>query len=293
MSDVILISVGRELGIYSLFGKSCGKMAPSTSTKTAVFVQNSINKILNLVKAFNSPSSMSRPKIFQKLSETSIVMACGKSLIVWKHEPILRHRPIYAPENLQHLINLGKIETVRTILENLKNAHNLPKDGPLKASTIENFFLSSPHGPLEYEVPKISSLLNEENITTKDGDDNIFANSQKGFGEFSNEVEMEEETLKLSFDSDDTEENEENMEIENLTVDSVLTKYTIAGIDRTDQVYLQAISESISTSIPAGVDEPGISFLLGFSNLNYVQKYFGGRGRAKVNNAILKVVHKT
>ena len=53
------------------------------------------------------------------------------------------------------------------------------------------------------------------------------------------EVEEIEEELKLSFDSD-SEDADEKMKTEenyeNITVDSILMRFPIAGLDRTDQV---------------------------------------------------------
>ena len=99
------------------------------------------------------------------------------------------------------------------------------------------------------------------------------------------QAETDEEELKLDFSSDEEEpEENDSLKSEDITLDYVLTRLSISGLDRTDQVYLQAISESLSTSIPAGVDECGVAFLFAFSHLNYVKKY-GRSGDKEVDSA--------
>ena len=89
----------------------------------------------------------------------------------------------------------------------------------------------------------------------------------------------------MDFSSDEEEpEDNDSLKSEDITLDYVLTRLSISGLDRTDQVYLQAISESLSTSIPAGVDECGVAFLFAFSHLNYVKKY-GRSGDKEVDSA--------
>ena len=71
-------------------------------------------------------------------------------------------KPIYAPENLQHLINLGNINQVKLILQNLKET------GRLSPERINNLFYKTfkekPVELLEFTVPPVSKLMSNEKI---------------------------------------------------------------------------------------------------------------------------------
>ena len=56
------------------------------------------------------------------------------------------------------------------------------------------------------------------------------------------QAETYEDELKLDFSSDEEEvEENDSLKSEDITLDYVLTRLSISGLDRTDQVYLQAL----------------------------------------------------
>ena len=236
MSSIIFVNIGRELAIYSvLTTQSRGSNLGAGTVQSEIFPSFSQKGQFKLLKSFNSPSSIPRPSIIKRLDETQFGIVCGKSLVVWKHAPFSPVRPVYSPENLQSLINLGKISQVKKILDLLKTHPKFKQKMPSESTLLENFFETRSQEILEYPLPAISDLLSDtfemvpgEETKKNDHDDDL----KMDF------MEVEEE-LKLSFDSD-SEEGDEKMKteenFENITVDSILMRFPIAGLDRTDQV---------------------------------------------------------
>ena len=241
MSSIIFINIGREIAIYSLLTTQSRGVIGSGTVQSEIFPSFSPKGQFKLLKSFNSPSSIPRPSIIKRLDETQFGIVCGKSLVVWKHAPFSPVRPVYSPENLQSLINLGKISQVKKILDLLKTHPKFKQKISTESTLLENFFESRTQEILEYPLPSISDLLSdhfeiiagEETSTKQDRDDDLKMDFT--------EVETIEEELKLSFDSesegeDEKMKSEENYE--NITVDSILMRFPIAGLDRTDQVIL-------------------------------------------------------
>ena len=242
LSSIVFINIGREIAIYSVLTipSRCGYIGSGT-VQSEVFPSFSPKGQFKLLKSFNSPSSIPRPSIIKRLDETQFGIVCGKSLVVWKHAPFSPVRPVYSPENLQSLINLGKISQVKKILDLLKTHPKFKQKVPTESTLLENFFETRSQEILEYPLPSISDLLSdnfekvagEETSKKQDRDDDLKMDFM--------EVEEIEEELKLSFDSESEGEDEKmksDDNYENITVDSILMRFPIAGLDRTDQVGL-------------------------------------------------------
>ena len=240
MSSIIFVNIGREVAIYSvLTTQSRGGNLGAGTVQSEIFPSFSQKGQFKLLKSFNSPSSIPRPSIIKRLDENQFGIVCGKSLVVWKHAPFSPVRPVYSPENLQSLINLGKISQVKKILDLLKTHPKFKQKTPSESTLLENFFETRSQEILEYPLPAISDLLSDtfEMVPSEekkqDRDDDLKMDFM--------EVEEVEEELKLSFESD-SEEGDEKMKteenFENITVDSILMRFPIAGLDRTDQVNL-------------------------------------------------------
>ena len=240
MSSIIFVNIGREVAIYSvLTTQSRGGNLGAGTVQSEIFPSFSQKGQFKLLKSFNSPSSIPRPSIIKRLDENQFGIVCGKSLVVWKHAPFSPVRPVYSPENLQSLINLGKISQVKKILDLLKTHPKFEQKTPSESTLLENFFETRSQEILEYPLPAISDLLSDTfemvpgEEKKQDRDDDLKMDFM--------EVEEVEEELKLSFDSD-SEEGDEKMKteenFENITVDSILMRFPIAGLDRTDQVNL-------------------------------------------------------
>ena len=238
MSSIIFVNIGREVAIYSvLTTQSRGGNLGAGTVQSEIFPSFSQKGQFKLLKSFNSPSSIPRPSIIKRLDENQFGIVCGKSLVVWKHAPFSPVRPVYSPENLQSLINLGKISQVKKILDLLKTHPKFKQKTPSESTLLENFFETRSQEILEYPLPAISDLLSDTfemvpgEETSKKQDPDLKMDFM--------EVEEVEEELKLSFDSD-SEEGDEKMKteenFENITVDSILMRFPIAGLDRTDQV---------------------------------------------------------
>ena len=162
--------------------------------------------------------------------------------MVWKHAPFSPVRPVYSPENLQSLINLGKISQVKKILDLLKTHPKFKQKTPSESTLLENFFETRSQEILEYPLPAISDLLSDtfEIVAREDASKTQDHRDDDLKMDFM-EVEEIEDELKLSFDSD-SDDGDEKMKpeenYENITVDSILMRFPIAGLDRTDQVSL-------------------------------------------------------
>ena len=161
--------------------------------------------------------------------------------MVWKHAPFSPVRPVYSPENLQSLINLGKISQVKKILDLLKTHPKFKQKTPSESTLLENFFETRSQEILEYPLPAISDLLSDTFEMVAGEEASKKPNREDDLKMDFMEVEEIEEELKLSFDSD-SEDADEKMKTEenyeNITVDSILMRFPIAGLDRTDQVNL-------------------------------------------------------
>ena len=163
--------------------------------------------------------------------------------MVWKHAPFSPVRPVYSPENLQSLINLGKISQVKKILDLLKTHPKFKQKTPSESTLLENFFETRSQEILEYPLPAISDLLSDtfEMVASEDASKNLKDHREDDLKMDFMEVEEIENELKLSFDSD-SDDGDEKMKAEenyeNITVDSILMRFPIAGLDRTDQVSL-------------------------------------------------------
>ena len=72
---------------------------------------------------------------------------------------------------------------------------------------------------------------------------------------------------------------------ETLTVSEILQKYRLTGLSRQEQTSLEAIWESLTTSIPAGIDKPGVAFILKLNHQRSVDKYFGRARRKSVESS--------
>lgn len=101
--------------------------------------------------------------MFYQIDALHTLIVCGKSLTLWRHSQLSTAQPIYAPDNLQRLINLGKIDQVKFILHNLvESAKSLKSD---KNETLFAQLYKTPsRSELELRPIKFNELVSPASV---------------------------------------------------------------------------------------------------------------------------------
>ena len=101
--------------------------------------------------------------MFYQIDALHTLIVCGKSLTLWRHSQLATAQPIYAPDNLQRLINLGKIDQVKFILHNLvESAKSLKSDK--NESLFAQLYKTPSRSELELRPIKFNELVSPPSV---------------------------------------------------------------------------------------------------------------------------------
>lgn len=220
-----------------------------------------------------SVKSNKRPSHIVKLDLRHLIVVCGKSVLLLENEVFFHSVPIYSPRNLERLINLGCISTAKRILYSMEEFHKTVMEQQKQSNSLINYFYNPKQIELEVPMPSIKQLLDDQDNFThgQDRRESFCKDESYTHGQ----MEKVEE-LKLSFGSSSSDEEDDVApQTGDLTVSDILTRYRLTGLTRAEQLTLEAIWESLTTATPAGIDKPGVAFVLQLNHKRCVAKYFG------------------
>ena len=101
--------------------------------------------------------------MFYQIDALHTLIVCGKSLTLWRHSQLSTAQPIYAPDNLQRLINLGKIDQVKFILHNLvESAKSLKSDK--NETLLAQLYKTPSRSELELRPIKFNELVSPPSV---------------------------------------------------------------------------------------------------------------------------------
>ncbi|CAG5114258.1 Oidioi.mRNA.OKI2018_I69.chr2.g8320.t1.cds [Oikopleura dioica] len=251
----------------------------------AHFISTSPKGKICLSSRFQTPGTLKRPSLIERLDLKHFIAICGKSLLLLESEPTWS-RPSYSPVALQKIINLGKVNLAKGILTSFVDFFKRSvKPKKSKEAMMAEIFSDNTLSEIRPNMPPLQTLL-----------DSSFGNVNSDLGpnqrrksvmdpdtvDFERRLSEDlEKDLVLDFSSSESECSEDEFDTSEVTVSDILMRYRLSGITRSEQVTLEAIWECLNTVIPAGIDRAGTTFMLQWHHHRCITKYVRNASRVK------------